>query len=52
MMEEHLRSLYTELWHPYSRPEGAHGGQGTTHVEDYLTDTPHIARLDRVTDGL
>jgi hypothetical protein len=51
-MEERNRSLHTELWHPYSRPEGTNGDQGATDIEDYLTDTSYPARFDRVTAGL
>lgn len=51
-MEELLCSSPTELWYPYSRPEGTNGGQGAADREDYPTDSPNYPRLDRVTAGL
>lgn len=51
-MEKQLISLPTKLWHPYRKPEGTRVYQGTAHVEDYLADSPHTARLDWVSSGL
>ena len=51
-MEERLRSLQTELWHPYSRPEGTYADQAIAGITNYLTDTSDTTRSDRVAAGL
>jgi len=51
-MEKQLISLPTELWHPYRKSEGTRVDQGAAHVEDYLADSPNLARLDWVNFGL
>lgn len=51
-MEKQLISQFTELWHPYRKPEETHVNQGLTPIEDYLADNPHIVRPDWVNSGL
>lgn len=51
-MEERNRSLQTELWHPYSRSEETHGGQGAADFTGDFTNHSYYPRLDRVASGL
>lgn len=51
-MEKQLISLPAELWHPYRKSEGTCVDQSITRGEDYLADSPNLARPDWVNSGL
>jgi hypothetical protein len=59
MAEVRLRSLPTELWYPYGRPEMTYDGQAREGIEvyfadneNYRADSTHTPRLDQVVSGL